>query len=169
MIFLVAAVVLIGLLCLFDLLLTFAVLRRLREHTAELGRLGAQPTFTAYDPQVLVGIKAPDLAAESGTRLVAFFDADCEACHEHAPEFAGTVARAFDNVLAVVSGKGREAEELLAVVGPDIPVVREAAARALVQSVGLKAFPTFLLVQADGTITQAVNEPGELTQPVPTA
>lgn len=145
-------------------------LRRLREHTAELSRLGAQqPTYQMYDPRILVGTQAPELAAESGPRLVGFFDASCDACHEHAPEFADTVARTHDDVLAVVSGKGRGAEERLTMVGPDIPVVREAEAQALIQKVGLKAFPTFLLVQTDGTITQAVTEPGELTQPVPTA
>lgn len=42
--FLVTAVVLVGLLCAVDLLLTFAVLRRLREHTEELGRLSGPVT-----------------------------------------------------------------------------------------------------------------------------
>ncbi|WP_217211875.1 hypothetical protein [Streptomyces sp. AC550_RSS872] len=168
MIFLIAAVVLVGLLCVFDLLLTLAVLRRLREHSAELGRLGTGPDLRTqmYDPQILVGTKAPDLAGESGVRLVAFLDAHCESCHEHAAEFAET-ARAHDDVLAIVSGEGREADELRTLVGPGIPLVQGEDARTRVLAIGLRAFPTFLLVEADGTIVQAVTEPGALTRPVP--
>ncbi|MFF3330699.1 hypothetical protein ACFYWX_14245 [Streptomyces sp. NPDC002888] len=169
MIFLIAAVVLVGLLCVFDLLLTLAVLRRLREHSDELGRLGVRPNLETqmYDPQVLVGTKAPDLAGASGVRLVAFLDAYCDSCHEHAAEFVET-ARAHDDVLAIVSGEGRQADELSALVGPGIPVVRGEEAQTRVLAIGLKAFPTFLLVGADGTIVQAVTEPGALARPVPT-
>ncbi|MGW2699577.1 hypothetical protein [Streptomyces sp. NPDC001340] len=166
--FLIAAVVLVGLLCVFDLLLTLAVLRRLREHSAELGRLGMRPNFQMYDPQVLVGTKAPELAGESGVRLVAFFDADCDSCHEHAAEFAA-VARVHDDTLAVVSGKGEQLRELLELVGPGVPVVQGEETRTLTEAIDLRAFPTFLLVRADGTITQAVTEPGALNQPVPSA
>ncbi|MFC8195728.1 hypothetical protein ACFUTV_10020 [Streptomyces sp. NPDC057298] len=166
---LIAAVVLVGLLCVFDLLLTFAVLRRLREHSAELGRLTMQqPTYRMYDPQVLVGTTAPELPGASGARLVAFFDANCDSCHDHAPEFAG-MARSYENALAIVSGKGLAAEELVTVVGPDTPLVRGEEAQALIDAVGLKAFPTFLFIEADGTIAQAVTEPGALARPVPAA
>ncbi|MEW2298785.1 hypothetical protein AB0958_02190 [Streptomyces sp. NPDC006655] len=166
MIFLAAAVVLVGLLCMFDLLLTLAVLRRLREHSEELGRLSVKPNFQTYDPQVLVGTQAPDLAGESGVRFVAFLDAHCDSCHDHAAEFA-QIARAHDDVLAFVSGEGRQADELIALVGPGIPLVRGEEVRTQVMAIGLKAFPTFLLVRADGTIIQAVTEPGALAWPVP--
>ncbi|MFI1485834.1 hypothetical protein [Streptomyces sp. NPDC020747] len=115
MTFPVAAVVLVGLLCLLDLLLTFAAPRRLREHSAEPGRPRAQPAFKMYDPQTLAGTTTPELAGESEARLVTFLDANRDSCHDHAP-----------------------------------------------------VFPPFLLVQADGTITQAMTEPGTLAQPVPT-
>jgi hypothetical protein len=168
MIYLIAAVVLVGLLCVFDLFLTFAVLRRLRENTAELDRLSVQPQIQMYDPKVLEGTTVPELADGSGERLVAFFEATCDACHEHAPQFAAS-ARGYDSAMAVVSGRGPQAEELLALVGPDVPVTRADEAKALVKRVGLTAFPTFVLVDADGTITRAGTDVSELAPRVPAA
>ena len=93
--FLIAAVVLVGVLCLFDLLLTFAVLRRLREHTAELQRLAGRPGFSSYDPGMLVGHRLPEAARASGATLVAFFDAQCDTCHGN-PNAAKTDQAAAD-------------------------------------------------------------------------
>src|ERR1041384_1123039 len=92
MMFLTAAVVLVGILCALDLFLTFAVVRRLREHTTELERLAgmALPGSGGSAPGVLVGRSLPEPAAVGAgqSRLVGFFDSNCSTCFEHAPEFA---------------------------------------------------------------------------------
>ncbi|MFI6505081.1 hypothetical protein [Nonomuraea typhae] len=148
---LIAAVVLVGVLCLFDLVLTFAVLRRLREHTAELARLsGATPP--PYDPAVLVGRSLP----ADGTQwpgLVAFFHADCDACHVHAPAFAAT-ARGLD-AMAVVCGDGPKRDRLAEVCDGLPYVVTGERAAALEKAVGIEAFPAFLRVGADGAVVAA--------------
>ncbi|WP_052852678.1 hypothetical protein [Streptomyces avicenniae] len=160
--FLIAALVLVGCLCLLDLLLTFAVLRRLREHTAELSRLGARERSLALDRDtVLLGRTLPGLAAEEADeeRMVAFFEAKCDACHEHAPWFAATAA---DGSAAVVHGAGPRADELAAHVA-DLPtVIRHEEAASLVESVGITVFPTFLLVDRTGSVTRVTHDPAGL-------
>ncbi|MEH1166252.1 hypothetical protein V6V47_12780 [Micromonospora sp. CPCC 205539] len=155
--FLTAAVALIGALCLFNLLLIFAVLRRLREHTAELARLQEQRQAgpALYDPTVLVGRMLPELpvGADERPELVGFFDAACDACHKHAPEFAAAAKR--HAAAAVVTGKGQDADDLADLLA-DVPTVLVGAdAVAVTAALGLEAFPTFLHVGLDGTILRA--------------
>ncbi|MCX4822352.1 hypothetical protein OG883_21155 [Streptomyces sp. NBC_01142] len=179
---LIAAVVLVGALCLFDLLLTFAVLRRLREHTTQIAGLGGQQHFTPYDPMVLVGRKVPDLPgvgggdpgdtggtddARDGSRLVAFFDAQCETCHDHAPVFA-VRARGRDAV-AVISGDGIKVDQLVGHVAGVASVVRGGQAQRLVDAMEIEAFPTFVQVDAEGVVVHAVNNPAELPEPAMSA
>ena len=88
---LVAAVVLLGAVCLLNLLLLFAVLRRLREQTAELARLAAIGPFgkSGYDVGKLIGKAWP---AADVPALVGFFAPGCEPCHLEAPTFAAAAA-----------------------------------------------------------------------------
>jgi hypothetical protein len=167
MTFLIAAVVLVGLLCVFDLLLTFAVLRRLREHAAELARLAGQTQFTPYDPAVLVGRTLPWTEADGADRpqLVAFFDVNCDACHEHAPQFADTAGT--QAAMAVVSGAGPRADDLVQVVAGVSSVITAERADSLVKAVGIEAFPTFLRVGPEGTIVAAQTELAALTEMAP--
>jgi hypothetical protein len=164
MIFLIAAVVLVGALCVFDLLLTFAVLRRLREQSAELARLAGQAQFAPYDPGVLVGRTLPRADADSvdRPRLVAFFDVNCDACHEHAPQFA--VAARAHAAMAVISGAGPRLDDLVEMVGGVSSVITAERADNLVKAVGVEAFPTFLRVGPDGTIVEAQTELAALAE-----
>lgn len=153
--FLIAAVVLVGVLCLADLLLTFAVLRRLREHTAELERLASGPRTLPFDPSFLIGRTLPGAATRAvpSPRLVGFFDADCGACHEHAPKFAA-VARP-DTSLAVITGTGRQVQNLVDVVGEVSAVVVAEEAAAVAAELGIQTFPMFLQADAEGRIVRA--------------
>lgn len=156
MMFLTAAVVLVGILCAADLFLTFAVVRRLREHTAELERLAglASSGRGGYDPSVLVGRSLPEPAA-AGTgqsRLVGFFDANCSTCFEHAPEFAAMAGR--QTLVAVVNGSGQKADELAGLLA-DVPAVRGEAALQTVVELDIQVFPMFVRVTPDGVISYA--------------
>ncbi len=153
--FLIAAVVLVGMLCLVDLLLTFAVLRRLREHTTELERLAGGPRTLPFDPSFLIGRTLPDTAtrAAPSPRLVGFFDADCGSCHEHAPKFAAEARPGTS--LAFVTGAGRQVQNLVDVVGRVSAVVVAEEAAAVAADLGIQVFPMFLLVDADGRIVRA--------------
>ena len=82
---LVAAIGLVGLLCLADLLLTFGVIRRLRERTEQLAAFAARTLRSAVSPTVRPRTLAALTAAGSGStaawlRVVTFFAAGCSAC-----------------------------------------------------------------------------------------
>jgi hypothetical protein len=147
MTFLIAAVILVGALCVVDLLLTFAVLRRLREHATELDRLARSPS--GFDPAALVGRSLPEPVATHLPQLVGVFDANCPTCFEHAPRFAAQAGA----LVAVVSGTGSRVDELAGLLAKVPTIVGEDAGR-VVRELGIQAFPTFLLAQ-DGTVTQA--------------
>jgi len=148
---LVAAVVLLGALCVFDLFLTFAVLRRLREHTAELAAL-AGTRRPGPDVGALVGLRLPDPVLAHEPRWVGVFDAHCSTCFEHAPAFAAEAAHT--PLAAVVAGSGPKAGELAALL-TGIPVLTGTAAAEVVSALEVPAFPTFLRVAPDGTVELA--------------
>ncbi|MET8996266.1 TlpA disulfide reductase family protein [Amycolatopsis sp. NPDC004169] len=118
MLYVVAALVLLGLVCLLNLLLTVGILRRMRaQPTAQ-----AEPPF-ALRPGSAVGefaVTTTDgepltLASLEGT--VAFFSADCAACHETLPDFlAYARAQGRDNVFAIFGGDEPETVRALAEV-----------------------------------------------------
>jgi len=91
---LVAAIGLVGLLCLADLLLTFGVIRRLREHTEQLAGLRGQDAPVhglpyGATPEAFTALTASGerLTGPAGLRVVAFFAAGCSACPERVPAF----------------------------------------------------------------------------------
>lgn len=160
---LVAAVILVGALCVFDLLLTFAVLRRLREHTAELAVLGVSRS-AGPDVGALVGKRLPESVLAHAPRLVGVFDAHCSTCFEHAPAFAAEAAGTA--LAAVVTGSGPKADELAGRLA-GIPVVTGSDAEEVVTALGIPAFPTFLRVAPDGTVQLAhAGPPADLPAPV---
>jgi hypothetical protein len=165
--FVVAAVVLVGALWLFDLLLTLAVVRRLREHTAQLGRLsgGGADGPPGFDRDALVGRRMPDFTATAAGgvagSVLGFFSAGCEPCHGQAPElaaWAGAQAREPDGpatrAIAVVTGTGAEAAELVELLGDAVTVIAEPDSTRIVTELGVQFFPMFLRIHADGAVAE---------------
>ncbi|SDY96336.1 hypothetical protein SAMN05421504_10829 [Amycolatopsis xylanica] len=161
MTFLVAAVVFVGALCLFELLLTFAVLRRLREQGEELAALKAKHGHR-YDPAVLTGKEIP----VTGHDLVGFFDSGCPTCHEEAPHFAELAVH--HTALAVISGAPKDVTDLIELLSPVASLVLGDEASELVTAVDIQAFPTFLRVSGS-RIDQAQTSVAALAEPVPSA
>lgn len=119
--YLTAAVVLIGLLCVFNLLLTLGLIRRLKQlGGASAGHVGPP---IALGPGSPVGefaaatLDGEQVSHETVEGLVGFFSAGCEPCHKLIPGFTAQ-ARALgrENVLAVVAGEDAEAVEALSPV-----------------------------------------------------
>src|SRR3954468_18824844 len=128
--FLIALVVLLTALGVLNLLLTVALVRRLREHTKLLDALyelvgvepGISPDRTGIVPGETVGdfrtttvdgepVGRDDLAPAT---VVAFLAATCDSCHEQLPDLL-TYARerGRQRVLAVVDGAGGDPTELV--------------------------------------------------------
>ncbi|MEV6859802.1 hypothetical protein AB0M44_02160 [Streptosporangium subroseum] len=109
MIYLAAAVVLLGVLCLLNLLLTLGILRRMREQAAPAG--GHPGPLFALGPGSSLGeftaVTTDDepVSHVTLTGVVGFFSADCEACHDLLPRFVEHARKlGRENVLAVFGG-----------------------------------------------------------------
>lgn len=160
MTFLIAALVLVGALSIFQLVLLMAVLRRLREHEARFEQMARGGSLLgAYDPSVLVGREVSELgltASPGGaSRPVGFFSVDCQACHEQAPAFVA--AAASRGAVAVVVG---DTPDGLVALLEGIPTVTVGArSEELAKGLDIQVFPTFLEVDGDGLVVWAGTEP----------
>jgi hypothetical protein len=174
---LTAVVVVVGVLCLLDFLLTLGVVRRLREHTALLaGGAGAgAQSVSITDLEVgqtpadfdVATVAGPRVSGPAGLRVVAFFSPHCSVCPERVPSFVEYLtsnAIARDSVLAVIEGNDAEAPYQSAIAevarvctGPDGDLV----------SVAFKAqgYPAFCLLDADGALLASGIHPSMLTEP----
>lgn len=171
---LAAAVIFVGCLCLLDLLLTFGVLRRLREHATLLAGQaadqvpglapGARPApFTA------VSTAGETIAGPSGLRLAAFFSTSCSICPGKIAPFVRYVRSAGlhqDGVLAIVateSGANDYVHELSGAAS----VCLEPQGGSLGNAFQINGYPAFFLLDADGVIVSAAFDPADLPKPVP--
>jgi thiol-disulfide isomerase/thioredoxin len=159
-----AVVAILGVLCLLNLLLTYGVIRRLREHTEVL----AQQRIGSPDLLVVAGSPIGTFAAttteghafaetdlEPGT-LVGFFSTGCGACVETLPRFVQVAAAhpgGRDRVLAVVIGPETESADQVAALSPNARVVVARHGHAIESAFEVMAFPAFALLGADGVVT----------------
>jgi hypothetical protein len=174
---LVAAVALTAALCLVNLLLTFGVLGRLREHAKLLGEprmpsevMGLLPgeapgAFTA------VSSTGRQVCNTTGVRVAAFFSTECSVCSERVKPFISYVSTrkiSQERVLAVIVANG-------APNGGDLTssYVKQLASVATVCSEqhdgGISAafkvngFPAFCLLDDDGLLTASGYDPAMLS------
>jgi thiol-disulfide isomerase/thioredoxin len=172
MAYLTAAVVVVGLLCLLDLLLTLGVIRRLREHTSKLAQLASG--LSAGFPEELgvpVGEAVAGFAATAtggglvsrellaGRTLVGFFAPGCGPCEEQLPgfvEYAQSLPGGPGQAVAVVVGgdgaqdtKGSEYVERL---DPVAQVVVEAPGGPVQSAFRVNGYPTLYLVDIGGVV-----------------
>ncbi|SDS88134.1 TlpA family protein disulfide reductase [Actinoplanes derwentensis] len=160
--YLTAAVVLVGLLGVVNLLLSFGVLRRLRRHSELLSArqteqgplmLAAGQTVPAVTATAIDG--RPVAPAEfPGQTLVGFFSPGCTACHERLPSFLSYAGELADpaKVLAVIVGTGADVAALESELAAVARVVREPADGTLTAAFAVRGFPSFLLVEPGGMV-----------------
>ncbi|SEL42906.1 TlpA family protein disulfide reductase [Nonomuraea pusilla] len=168
MAYLTAALILVGLLALINLVFTFGVVRRLREHTAELAALrgsgvtGVGGTDVALPAGATVGAfetaevggRPVSLAAMGERPLVGFFSPHCAPCKERLPLFAEHAASrpgGAGEVLAVVVGTPEETSDVVAQLLPVATVVVEPDQGPVQRAFGVSGFPAFVLLE-DGVV-----------------
>lgn len=166
MAYVVAGAVLAGAVSLLNLVLTLAVIRRLREHTELLSRRNEGPP----EPQVMLAAgEAPtafEVAAKDGDRitnathtdhsLVAFMSPGCDACHEQLPDFIAYAERfpgGRDARVAIVVGAGDGSEELITRLEAVARVVEEEPKGAMSTAFGVNGYPAYAVV--DGGVIRA--------------
>ncbi|MEO3926248.1 hypothetical protein ABGB07_20600 [Micromonosporaceae bacterium B7E4] len=150
---LTATVVLVGFLCILNLILTFGVMRRLREHTDLLAR--------RHEPTVEVGTEIAEFTAStadgepiaddliSEETVVAFFTPGCTSCLDKLPKLvahARTLGR--ERVLAVIVGTADAAAPLVTALRPVALVVVEEEGHGgpLTSAFMVRAYPTLMSV-----------------------
>lgn len=154
----IAAIVLVGALCVLNLLLTFGVLRRLREHGEAL-----HANAEAFSVELVrfVGKPMPESIPQS-PQLVGFFKAGCGACVIEARQFAKESRRT--KALAVVIGSGHDVGPLLELLS-DVPTISDPDASELVKSADVAVMPSFLRMDADGVVRSAEATVGAVLEP----
>ncbi|MFG1886195.1 TlpA family protein disulfide reductase [Micromonospora sp. NPDC049102] len=164
MLFLIAAVILVGLVCVLDLVLTLGVIRRLREHT-ELLKAVENPSHDltvgdAIDAFSIEDVEGRRLSADrlpAGT-VVGFFSVGCQPCRAALPKFvdhAATMPGGRDQVVAVVAGAdAADAESLVSALRPVARVVFGDYEGVLPTAFKIKGYPSVLMVDplADGRL-----------------
>jgi hypothetical protein len=172
MIALTAAVVVVGLLCIADMLLTFGVVRRLRVHSALLSEYGGAESavigLSPGDVPEQFALRSDDgeqVLGPAGLRVAAFFSSTCSACPEQVPAFveylrSNHVER--DSVLAVVVGSAGEPVPYLTQLGEVARVRAEPEAAELTTAFKVTGYPAFCLLDDDGAVVAAGYDPGRL-------
>jgi hypothetical protein len=172
---LAAALAIVGVLCALNLLLTFGVIRRLREHTALLSDvsvpdspiMGLKPgdrpgPFSA----VTAGGAAIDGAR--GLRVVGFFSTSCSICPERVPMFVDYLAKhrvPAERVLAVVNGHETTPAPYLDTLRAVAQVCTEAHDGPIARAFRVTGFPAFALLDEHGDVIATEYVPSRLPEP----
>ncbi|WP_179266532.1 TlpA family protein disulfide reductase [Asanoa hainanensis] len=175
MAYLSAAVALVGALCLFDLVLSLGVIRRLREQTHLINQLAASTTGTTAP----VGATVEEFAATTTSgrvvsrasteerTLVGFVSPSCAPCQELLPAFEG-YARGFAGaVVSVVVGEPDEASEYARRLGQLGEVVVEPSGGPMATAFGVGGLPALCVVDARGRVVASSATVETLPTPVP--
>jgi hypothetical protein len=166
---LTAAVVLVGVLVLLDLLLTLGLIKRVRTHAELLDKLlnAAPASAPALEPgQLPAGAVVREFAATTSEgreirrdsfddgAVLAFFSTWCDTCAEQLPGFltyAAPLGR--DRVLAVVHGDDEQLVDLVASLSKVAQVVVETENGPIARAAGVRAFPTMAVIDKDWRVT----------------
>lgn len=164
MAYLVAAVVILGLLCLLNLVLNVGLIRRVRTHTDRLDQLAK--AMSPYDG-VPVGERVDDFTATTvggapvsrdlliGRTLVGFFSPGCQPCATELPlfiEYARSMPDGPGQVLAVVTAADAGGAEYVERLAEVARVVVEGHGGALKAAFQVAGFPMLYLLGADGVV-----------------
>jgi thiol-disulfide isomerase/thioredoxin len=173
--YLVAAVVLVGLLCLFDLVLTLGVIRRLREHTEKLAALDGprddtvMPAGSLVRPFTAATTTGGEVSRDTlrGPTLVGFFTPGCTPCLERVPEFVA-YARDFPGaVVAVAVGDATETAGLVGSLRDVADVVTEPQDGPVQSAFGVGGYPALCLVDGAGLVLAGGTTMRDLPAPSP--
>ncbi|MGW1892415.1 TlpA family protein disulfide reductase [Streptomyces sp. NPDC002004] len=170
--YLIAAVVLVGALCLLDLLMTVGLIRRLRaqqaphmsaDRFADEGMLPPGGIVGAFETRTVDGrpLRSRDLG--TGT-VVVFLSPGCPPCHAQLPQVVAALGAVPENgAVAVVAGGmdgDAETEQMFKELGPVARVVHEPGTGPVTEAFAARAFPVMCRVRAvgDELVVEAVGE-----------
>lgn len=165
----VAVLVLLAALCLLNLVLVLAIMRRLREHTGHLDRLlTGRPGGGLGPGEPVPPVEVDGVPLElTGATLVGFFSPGCAPCAEQIPHFLDRAATGAERVLAVVVGEDGAPSEERDRLAAAVPVTDERPGGPLAQAFGeVLSYPTLFLVR-DGVVEATDGTLAALPAPAP--
>lgn len=167
--YITVSVIVIGLVVGLNLLLTTAVIRRLRHHEEQLADLPRRPSF------IQLGTILPVFAAKSSTgswvdrnfftgpTIVGAFSTSCPACRDQLPAFAALAKERFDgHAMAIVSGDPKEFADIAAALGSAATLITELADGPVSKAFQVKSVPTFFIVNEHAAIVAVSGTPAGL-------
>jgi len=155
---LLVVVVLLALLVVCDVTITALMLRRFRGVVDQVTDLrpdslpelvNGQPV-PAFEATAEDGRAVTDDRFAHGRQLIGFFSAGCEPCRKAQPEFLQRLRANVEGLVVVDSGRAGS-RELIDAALRIAPVVVEGAERPVSSAFGVRAYPTFVVVE-DGAI-----------------
>jgi thiol-disulfide isomerase/thioredoxin len=167
-----ASVLVLWALLIVMVVLLLAILRRLREHEADLAQFRPPPSLMAGEPApdftatTLDGVEVSRTAAGGGDTVLAFFASGCSACKQHLPGFRRVAAAARGRgaqVLAIIEGNAETAEPILAGLEREVPaVLAPFEESSLIPDYRVRVFPTYVAIDAGGTVAATAPSPAKL-------
>lgn len=164
--FLVAGLVLVGAVAVLNLLLTTAVIRRLRQLESRLATPGADsgPALGSQLPKFSAELASGDIVGADdltgSPAILAFFSTGCPACQTSIPyliEYAEVNDLKPRQVLAVIGGDDHEKrDELTAALAGVASILHEAQPGPLATIFEVTALPTFVMIDDAGTVIRTV-------------
>lgn len=163
--------VLATLLGLINLLLTVALVKRVREHDEKIAKFDVpMPSALAeigeriddFEASTVEGAPLTRAALPEGT-LVGFFDPQCETCAEELPkwtEVAKSLPLGREQALAVIR-EAPDQEEMIDVASPHAHVVVERRRGPVARAFRVKATPAFCVLGAGQVVTSHEFTPAE--------
>jgi hypothetical protein len=154
--YLAAAVAVVGVLCLFDLILTVAVIRKLRDHSARLSRVTLPATLLPAGTEV-AEVATVDRYGEAidgawlrnGMKLVIFMSATCSACIDQLPDAAaraGGFPGGPDSILTAVVGADGNSAEIVSAFDGIARLVQGAQVDSVVSAFQVSAYPSYFVL-----------------------
>jgi thiol-disulfide isomerase/thioredoxin len=164
--FLIAAVVLVGAIAILNLVLTLAVIRRLRRNEAA----GAMPVedsgpavgspVPAFTGRTTAGETFDNDALAGAPSVIAFFSTTCPACKSalpHLQEYAEHHGLKPSQVLVVIGGEPEDADHFIDKLTPIATIVFEPSMGPISTSFAVTAFPTFVMVGDDAVVSRSLS------------
>jgi cytochrome oxidase Cu insertion factor (SCO1/SenC/PrrC family) len=173
---LVAAVAVVGVLCVLDLLLTFGVIRRLREHTELITRISAPDVpvislTTGESPSAFSAItmNGTPVTGPAGLRTVAFLSTTCSVCPGRVAPFMQYLIDhriGKQDVLAVVVGLDDDRPSYTDQLAKVAQVSPARHNDELTKAFKVVGYPAFCLLGTDGAVLATTHDPALLPVPV---
>jgi hypothetical protein len=171
---LIGAVVLVGAICVLNLILTFGVIRRLKEHVHLLAALRATTGLSTgkgfvepgerpqpFSATTIDGQGIDETSLTEQVTIVAFFSPDCASCKDWIPRFvvaAQAVVAGSGRAIAVVAAPDLDAVEAREALLEHTDVVLEDFDGPIHHAFSVSGYPSLCKIGPGGTVISATNE-----------